>query len=300
MHCQAKIEEMFPILVMTRNESNYLSSCIDSILDTTTIPVYIYIIDNCSDDPEQLEILSDYDKVSNIKVIRNNNNRWILGLNETLSQVKLRHKSKYFFLTDGDIDFSQCHAKPCWLTYLVSKMEHNVSIGKIGLSLDWDVLELHPSLKSILSQEKTLYNCNKKIGDLYVSEVDTTASIFRYDWSIEPSGRFYPDHIRYLKPELYSCRTRRSVSVLHRGWETYLDESVPSKVSINSKVICFTIVGGDVKKQILEQSSTIPRLCYKLFSKPIKKIWTTRRIIFLAIYFFSKGIRRFDGHGAHK
>lgn len=291
-----------PIIIMTRNEDEYLNTCVNSIINTISIDYHIYIIDNRSDSSKQKKILSDLENQHKEKltVIRNKNNLWILGINATLREIKKTSDSKYFFLTDGDIDFSHCNCNnsPCWMSYLISNMEKNISIGKLGLSLSWDYLLKDNSLQSILKQEKSLYSEQKKINDLYVSAIDTTATLYRWDWSIENSSQFYPDHMRYLRPELYSCRTPRNITVEHLGWKKY-NSLIDDKKSINSKVVCFTIVGGDIKKQILNKASIQNQFFYKLFSYPILKLWTLRRYMKLFIYFFKKGIHSFDGQNSN-
>jgi len=281
---------------MTRNESIFLDACVKSIIATVTVPIHIYIIDNASNKNDHFQIMdalaSRYPDL--ISCIYNKKNLWILGLNKILNIIKDKHNTKYFLLTDGDIDFSKCEAKPCWLSYLLNQMDKNISIGKIGLSLSWDILKKEKKLENILSQEKSLYNQNRKINDLYVSGVDTTACIYRWDWSIEKKPNFYPDHMRYLRPELYSCRTNRNITVVHLGWITYLNPKANIK-EINEKILCFTLVGGDVKNEILAKASPPYKFFYVLFAKIIKKFWYIRRYYFLFKYILTKGIRSFDG-----
>ena len=290
-------DELFPIVIMTRNEGQYLKRCVESIFATVSIDVYLYIIDNNSDDQEHNIVLENIRNryQENVTVKKNKKNLWILGLNKTLGKIKKQHKSNYFILTDGDIDFSQCLlSSGCWLTYLVMKMEANIMAGKIGISLDWSILESNSEMKEILQQEKKLYNENRKIDDLYISAVDTTVAIYRWDWSIETTGFFYPDQMRYLRPELYSCRTSRDIKVKHLGWEKYLDKSI-SQRNINSKVFCFTIVGGTIKKEILVQASRTHQIFHISTSKLFSVLWYFRRYFKLLIYFMTKGRRGFDG-----
>lgn len=287
-----------PILVMTRNDGFLLKQCIESIIKTVTIDATIYIIDNNSDSVEQHSILNDLAvKYSNVRLVFNKTNLWVIGLNTTINKIKLEHKSDFFFLTDADIDFSHCTAKPCWLSYLVEQLERNISIGKLGLSLSWDYLEGKSELNAILKQEKSLYSEKHKINDLYVSFVDTTATLFRNDWSIDPSSGLYPDHMRYLRPELYSCRTSRDVTVEHLGWHLYINTEKMTTQHINSKIKCFTLVGGDVKKEILKLGDRRYRIFYKTLSKTIRRMWYIRRYYFLFRYIFKKGIIHFDGQG---
>lgn len=295
---EKNIGNTFPLIIMTRNDAELLKKCVQSIIDTVTIDIYIYIVDNNSDDNVHNQILNELEqRYSNIKIIRNKDNLWVLGVNKTIHDVKNKHQSGYFFLTDGDIDFSICQAKPCWLTYLIAKMDNNVSLGKIGLSLDWNYLATHPELINILKQEQDLYSEEHKIDDLYVSFVDTTATLFRNDWSIDPSSGLYPDHMRYLRPELYSCRTPKNIVVEHLGWHLYNNSSKLKKSHLNSKIKCFTMVGGDVKDEILNIADTHYRWVYKLFSKKIRRLWFIRRYYYFFKYIFTKGMRHLDGQG---
>lgn len=287
----------FPIIVMTRNDAEFLKKCVTSILDTVTIDIYIYIIDNNSDDDLHKEILTELAQNNNVEVIRKNENLWVLGINDTIRKVKENHNSEYFFLTDGDIDFSECIAKPCWLAFLIEKMEKNACLGKIGLSLCWDYLLNKKEFENILKQEQGLYSEKHKIADLYISFVDTTATIFRNDWSIDPSSGLFPDHMRYLRPELYSCRTSKDIVVKHLGWYLYDNSSKMKLTHINGKVKCFTLVGGDVKNEILELADKRYKWFYKIFSKNIRRAWFIRRYYFFVKYMLTKGIKHFDGQG---
>ncbi|SMY35949.1 glycosyltransferase family A protein [Photobacterium andalusiense] len=284
-----------PILVMTRNENEYLEQCIHSIIDTVTVNYHIYIIDNASDNKEHLAILKKLDKLDNVTVIRNTKNEWVLGLNSHLEMIKDRHDSKYFYLTDGDIDFSKCKAKPCWLSYSINLMDNNCALGKLGLSLSWDYLEENPELKNILLQEKSLYT-DKKINDLYVSFVDTTATLFRWDWSIEGNSKFYPDHMRYLRPDLYSCRTPKNITVEHLGWKKYNKNLLPQS-DIDNKIKCFVKVGGYVKDETLEQASKKIKYLYKYTHKTVLNMWILRRYFYLLKFVLVKGRRHFQGQG---
>lgn len=294
----SSVSSTLPVLVMTRNDGHFLKQCVESIINTVTIPVTIYIIDNHSDSPEHHAILNDLKaRFEHVELVLNKKNLWILGLNKTIEKIKNTHDGKYFFLTDADIDFSDCQAKPCWLSYLIEKLDSNVSIGKMGISLSWDYLEKNLDLAPILEQEQKLYSERLKINDLYVSPVDTTATLFRFDWSIESSGFFYPDHMRYLRPELYSCRTPRDILVEHLGWYAYNKRELISTKSINSKVLCFALVGGSVKNSILDLASKRYALFYRLCSGWFMKVWILRRYFFLLKYILVKGRKKFDGHG---
>lgn len=290
------LDSTFPIVVMTRNEGKDLINCINSIFETTKIDIKIYLVDNNSDDQEHLAILTSLNLrfSDKLEIIKNKKNRWILGLNDTLKKVRNLHSSPYFFITDGDIDFSNCKAKPCWLSYLISQMDSNIVVGKLGLSLDWNYISTQDDFLEILDQERSLYNENKKINQLYIAQVDTTATIFRWDWSMESSGCLYPDHMRYLRPELYSCRTDKELVVEHLGWYKYKINTLPLK-TINSKVICFTIVGAALKKEIVSQASIITKVFNCLFSRPCQIYWILRRYYFLCFYIIKKGRRLFDG-----
>jgi glycosyltransferase involved in cell wall biosynthesis len=286
-----------PILIMTRNDAQYLDRCVSSIFNSVSIDVVVHIIDNHSDDEEHIAVLMDIERryPDKVYVTRNKNNRWVLGINNTLKKIKERTQSPFFFLTDGDIDFSNCTAKPCWLSYLIDQMNRYSCVGKVGLSLSWSYLKSEPALFNVLKQEESLYT-SRKIGDLFVSPVDTTAALYRWGWSIEKSDAFYPDHMRYLRPELYSCRTDRQYVVEHLGWYNYLRQDL-NKSHVDSKVLCFTLVGGDVKEQILNLANLKIRLLYRFLHLPIRKLWIMRRVFVLFKYLFAKRFGRFDGYG---
>lgn len=87
-----------PILVMTRNDGFLLKQCVESIVNTVTIDTTIYIIDNNSDSAEQHFILNDLAvKYSNVKLVFNKSNLWVIGLNTTIKKIKIEHKSDFFF-----------------------------------------------------------------------------------------------------------------------------------------------------------------------------------------------------------
>ncbi|WP_413506107.1 glycosyltransferase family A protein [Photobacterium phosphoreum] len=281
-----------PIIIMTRNEADDLDICIKSLKEKIRgkFEYKIFIIDNKSNNKKQIELLNKYSSYNDIQVFINNNNLWVLGINRYLDEI-LINCNGYFFLTDGDIDFSI--APDDIFEYLIKKMDTNISIGKIGISLDWSYLEKDSRFNDILKQEKELYNNNKMIDDLYVSPVDTTAAIYRVNWSFSDDSKFYPDHIRYLKPELYSCRTSRDILVRHIGWEHYFNTKLTLD-NIDEKVKCFTIVSGFLKDEVTNQASLKIRLFKKLLWRPINIIWVLRRYFYLMRYVLIKGRRKFE------
>lgn len=287
------MSQTIPIVIMTRNENQLLQTCIDSILQTTKHPFHIYIVDNNSQDDEQQNILNKYAKHENVSLLKNKNNLWVLGLNSHLDKIRGNALSRYFVLTDGDIEFKNNNELTCWLSDLVALMDEYKCLGKIGLSLNWDLIANDSFYQEIYEQEKKLYDEEKKIGPLYISPVDTTAAIYRWDWSIT-GYKFYPDHIRYLRPELYSCRTPRNFTVDHHGWINYKTELDKSK--LEEKIKCFTIMGADLKKTQLQQVSANTRLFYRVLAKPMKTFWGMRRRYYLLKYFLRKGMRKFDNH----
>ncbi|MEZ7209709.1 glycosyltransferase [Pantoea ananatis] len=286
-------DNALPIVIMTRNDDEFLELCIESIINNTLHPYFIYIIDNSSNSPIQNALLDKYSTYKNIEIFKNKSNLWVLGVNEHLKKIKESHNSNYFLLTDGDIEFPSLNEnKECWLTVLVKYMEQYKCIGKLGMSLDWADIENDMYFENILSQEKALYDEKRKIGELFISPVDTTAALYRWDWSINSFG-LYPDHIRYLRPELYSCRTPRTLRAVHHGWKTYKENS--SK-NVEDKIKCFTLMGADIKKNQIESVGFNVRLYNKILAKPMKVFWGIRRRFYLAKYLFCKGLRKFDNH----
>ncbi len=281
---------------MTPHDSQYLKICVDSIYSTLSGGFEIYIVDNGSNDQNHITILKVLENYPEVTIIRNKKNRWILGLNDILDVLKEKSTSKYFVLTDGDIKFLPFDRPISWLEYLIQQMDRRPYVGKIGMSLSWDILEKNKSLNNILAQEQSLYSDSKKIDELYISQVDTTAAIYRWDWSVEKSCSFYPDHMNYLRPELYSCRTPRNLLVEHLGWNSYLVDNTENNV--DEKVVCFTLLAGSVKKEIKEKASYKVRAFHSLLSGIIAKFWIVRRWCIFTKYCLEKIIKgEFYGRG---
>lgn len=290
---------MINIIVMTKDDGLFLERCVNSIIDTVSMDYRIYIVDNASSTKLHTDILDHLGRIDSVTVIRNVLNLWVIGLNDLLNRLYRERSSEYFFLTDADIVFpSFVSGYDCWLEYLVCKMDRNACIGKLGLSLNWDILRKNNELNYILKQEESLYDEKRMISDFFISPVDTTAAIYRWDWSIAGGYKFFPLHMTYLRPELYSCRTPRSIIADHIGWELYRDDYIESSMFnsslINSKVLCFSIVAGDIKKTTLQQAGLLYRIIYKLVRNPMKVYWVSKRIAHGVFYHFRKCLRKYD------
>jgi glycosyltransferase involved in cell wall biosynthesis len=290
---------MVNIIVMTKDDGLFLERCVDSIIETVSMDYKVYIVDNGSSTKLHADILDKLEKIDSVTVIRNYLNLWVIGLNKLLGSLYKERSSDYFILTDADIVFpSYVSDYKCWLEYLVCKMDKNACVGKLGLSLNWDILHENNELNYILKQEESLYNEKRMISDLFISPVDTTAAIYRWNWSIAGGHKFFPLHMTYLRPELYSCRTPRSILAEHIGWELYRDDynksSIFSSSLINSKVLCFSLVAGDIKKTTLKQADILYRLFYKVVRNPMKVYWVSKRICHGIIYHFRKCLRKYD------
>ena len=284
---------------MTKDDGYFLERCFNSIIETVSVKYRVFIVDNASSTQLQLAVLARLEKRKSVKVFRNNFNLWVLGLNKLLTILNKEGVSEYFFLTDADIVFPESvPGYKCWLDFLVNKMDDNSCIGKLGLSLDWNILKKHKELNYILNQEESLYNDKRMISDLYISPVDTTAALYRWDWSIASNFKFYPLHMNYLRPELYSCRSPRSISVEHLGWELYRNKYKSSEkfnlTLINSKVLCFSVVAGDLKKTTLQQASITHRYLYYLIKTPMKVFWVLKRVLHGILYHGSNCLRKYD------
>ena len=108
------------IIVLTKDEPDFLDKTIRSIIGRTNYPYELFIVDNDSSLDKQKTLLNSYKKYGTVHVIFNKKNQWVLGFNKAIEMVNSRAdlSSEYMVLTDGDIVVPESINQVCWLEYL--------------------------------------------------------------------------------------------------------------------------------------------------------------------------------------
>ena len=272
------------IVVLTKDEPEFLDKTIRSIIDGTNYPYRLFIVDNNSSLDEQKKLLNSYEKEELAHVIFNDKNQWILGFNKAIEIINTRVdlSSKYIVLTDGDIVVSNPVDGVCWLTYLKQKMNGNVTVGKLGLALDIDFIKNNERFVDTYASELKHVN-GPIVDDLVIAPVDTTLAMYRRDLFVMGEFKMLPGHASLVKPYYYVCRTTNSVyQATHLGWNNYV---MPKDMDqLRSKVICFTKYTGYIDPIILDCVDVKTQYFYKVFRYVIMAYWSFRVFWYWALY----------------
>ena len=260
------------IVVLTKDEPEFLDKTIRSIIDGTNYPYRLFIVDNKSSLDEQKKLLNSYEKEELAHVIFNDKNQWILGFNKAIKIINTRVdlSSKYIVLTDGDIVVPNLVNEVCWLTYLKQKMDGNVTVGKLGLALDIDFIKNNERLVDTYASELKHIN-GPIVDDLVIAPVDTTLAMYRRDLFVMGEFKMLPGHASLAKPYYYVCRTNDTYLAEHLGWHNYVE---PDMNQLKKKVLCFAKYAGYVDPIILDQVGNGVKYFYKIFGRIYKAYWS--------------------------
>jgi len=277
------------IIVLTRDEPVFLEKTVDAILSRTLYPFELFIVDNYSNSDMQKSVLTRY-KESNINVIFNNKNEWLLGFNKAIDIIYSRDdlSSEYMVLTDGDIVVPNPIDQICWLEYLKKKMDSNLVIGKLGIFLDDLEFTKNKEEFSEIYKEELSYTKGPMIDDTVVAPVDTTLAIYRTDLFVTGEFIMTPGHSSLVKPYYYVCRTNNSYTAEHLGFKSY---SKPNLRQIKEKVVCFTKYSGFIAPQTLENVDLITKYYHKIFRHLYKLYWAIQ-VVYYWVRYISKRFPR--------
>lgn len=98
MYKKEKIMDRVTLIVPVYNVEKYLKRCIDSILNQSYKNIEIICVNDCSPDNSQ-EILNDYEKQQQIRVIINEQN---MGLGKSRERALKESTGKYIMFIDSD------------------------------------------------------------------------------------------------------------------------------------------------------------------------------------------------------
>ncbi len=116
------------IIIPSRNGGNLLQKCVGSVLAKTTYPAFeLLIIDNGSDDPATLQLLHDWSRLSNVRVVRDARPFNYSALNN--AAVRLAG-GEVIALVNDDIEV----ISPDWLSEMVSHALRP-AVGAVGARL---------------------------------------------------------------------------------------------------------------------------------------------------------------------
>ena len=110
------------ILIVTYNSANFISACLDSILNQVGVSIEIIVVDNASQDNTVAEIKKYGDQ---IKLIENKDNK---GFPTANNQAFLRTQGQYLFLLNPDASLQSSH--DC--TAMLKFMQDNPQFGLVG------------------------------------------------------------------------------------------------------------------------------------------------------------------------
>jgi len=284
------MSKIIPIVILTKDEPRFLELMIKSIINRTKYPYRIFIVDNGSKCMEQKKLLKNLQaKYEHIKVILNNKNEWVLGFNKAISIVNRIEDidSRYIVLSDGDIVVPLAKDNICWLEYLKNKMDDNITIGKIGLSLDIGFIKNKEKFKKTYNIEKN-YMKAPHVNDLIIAPVDTTLAIYRKDLYINNKFEIIPGHASLVKPYYYIFRTNKPYQAKHLGWKNYTQ---PNKEQLEDKIICFTKYAAYIDPFVLEKVDKKIKYFYK-FGRYFYKVYWALNVVFLWIKYIIKNFPR--------
>ena len=280
------------IVVLTKDEPDFLDKTIRSIIARTNYPYELFIVDNDSSLDKQKTLLKSYKQDGLAHVIFNNKNQWVLGFNKAIDIVNNRTdlSSEYVVLTDGDIVVPEPIDQVCWLEYFMQKMDGNITIGKLGLALDTQFIKDNKKFDNTYANELR-YMKGPIVDDLVIAPVDTTLAIYRRDLFVTNTFKMLPGHGSLIRPYYYVFRTSGTYVAQHLGWQNYME---PDINQIQSKVICFAKYGGYVDPIVLDKVGSKVRYFYKVFGRIYKAYWALITSYYWVVYFCKKFPRRLN------
>jgi len=274
------------IIVLTKDEPDFLDKTIRSIIGRTNYPYELFIVDNDSSLDKQKTLLKSYEQDGLAHVIFNNKNQWILGFNKAIDIVNTRTdlSSEYVVLTDGDIVVPEPIGQVCWLEYFMQKMDGNITIGKLGFALDTQFIKDNKQFCNTYAKELR-YMQGPIVDDMVIAPVDTTLAIYRRDLFVTNTFKMLPGHASLIRPYYYVCRTNGTYLAQHLGWHNYME---PDINQLQSKVICFAKYAVYVDPIVLDKVSSKVRYFYKIFVRIYKAYWTLIISYYWVVYFCKK------------
>jgi len=116
-------EPILDVIVVNFNAGDLLSECVGAVL-SSSLPVRVFVEDNCSSDHSVETLISLYGHDSRVKVRRNRSN---LGFSQASNLAAISSTSRYVLFLNPD-----CNLGPRTLARLVGFMDSTPSAGMCG------------------------------------------------------------------------------------------------------------------------------------------------------------------------
>lgn len=286
--------KMINILVLTKDNSLFLSECVRSLTAHTVFPFQITVIDNSLN----IQSVSDNRMICQklgAKYFKASKNRWVLSIHEYLKLHELN--SEYFCVTDDDVLVPEVSRDGlCWLALMLGVMEKYSFIGKLGASLESPPDDLHDDLKTNEKKFKRTMLC----PEIYDAPVDSTLAIYRYSAFIgHPFSS--PFHMSQLKPKYLTGRLS-CVICRHIGWSRF--EYARNRLGDveNSRLIeklwCFFVYNGHIPRSVLSRAPFWFR-CLMRCRFVVVAYWYVHLLILVLPYMVKTRLGLFDrGYGS--
>jgi glycosyltransferase involved in cell wall biosynthesis len=191
------IGEYFEICVLTHNRIEFVSECLSSIINHTTLPYKITVFDNASTDGT-LEYLKTLEKNGLIhKLISSDKN---LGIAEPKNILlgQLEWKSNFVVMTDSDIYFP--YINPCWIEQMVKVMNHHPNLAV--LSMNFDSVNVAEDTKWWFQKQNEGHRQKKE--DLLTLETGFWGMLISKD-TVDMVSKH--NQKKYDDPKVFRCRT---------------------------------------------------------------------------------------------
>jgi len=214
-------QQKIDIVLLTYNRLNYLKQTIEALIQNTTYPFNLIVVDNASTDPQIKKYLKKQQqkKIINKTIFLEKNNymeSWKQGIEQISSEI--------FGISDPDIIVPKL--KPCWLTQILKYFDKYNEIVRLALSLKrenippcWNTKQK----KQLALKTGPLFKKNK---DLRLGDALTTMQLIRKNiYEQIPLQKNEKIDLKYWKKfRTYGVSAiTQNIEALHLGWNEYLD-----------------------------------------------------------------------------
>jgi len=270
-----------PFIILTYG-CRHIEKSINSLLQSTRIPLSLFIVNNSGPSSEQARLIDSLQKPYNLSIVHTPN-LWVLSLNHPLIQSVLNN-NKAYVVSDDDIIYPGLSYGD-WLFDFLQIIDNNSHIGKLSLSLKWSsTQELPPSDIPFPMAPSQLINRECITTGIYEFTGDTTPALYRSRLFSPNTNFFSPRHQKLVKPSLrcgvsvdYSCFSMSNISNTSDYQLSYASH----------KAICFALTSAYLSLDNLRKTPLVPRIFYFLFRPVSNLLWLLHLFVSHIIFLIS-------------